>query len=228
VILFDFGGTLDADGVRWSRRFHIAYLAAGGGLPFSDFEPLFQQTDRLLAQRPGIAQTGFRAMLEAQGELLARLLADRGDSAAPAALAASVHRSSVAVVARNRGVLGRLTRDHRLGIVANFTGNLDVCLAELGLAPLFDVVIDSANVGMTKPDPGIFRLALRSLEAEPGECWMVGDNPGADLMPAAALGMRTCWLAPADDRRLLPGGVPTARIASLPELPHVLELSCTA
>ena len=40
TILFDFGGTLDADGTRWSVRFHEAYRRAGGRLVLERFEPL--------------------------------------------------------------------------------------------------------------------------------------------------------------------------------------------
>jgi len=45
VVLFDFGGTLDADGDRWAVRFHSAYAAAGGRLTFAAFEPLFRKSD---------------------------------------------------------------------------------------------------------------------------------------------------------------------------------------
>jgi HAD superfamily hydrolase (TIGR01549 family) len=238
IVLFDFGGTLDADGTRWSVRFHAAYRDAGGRLPFDRFEPLFRESDRRLAQMSGIRRAGFRTMLALQGALLAELVADQDETIDPAALADPVYRDALATITRNRAVLAPLAREHRLGIVSNFTGNLDVCLAELALRPLFDVVIDSGTVGMTKPDPRIFELALAALR-EPGNgsasgpdtAWMIGDNPAADLLPAAALGLHTCWLAPADEthqRFQFPAGVPTARIASLADLAATLEVRCTA
>ena len=49
VLLFDFGGTLDADGIPWARRFHTAYADAGGALDFAAFEPVYQASDVTLA-----------------------------------------------------------------------------------------------------------------------------------------------------------------------------------
>jgi len=120
-----------------------------------------------------------------------------------------------------------LAARHRMGIVSNFTGNLAVCLAEVGLLKLFDTVVDSGNVGVAKPDLRLFRLALSRLASEPAFTWMVGDSPAADILPAATLGMKTCWLASADDRRALPPRVPTARITTLAQLTGVLDLPCT-
>ena len=227
TILFDFGGTLDADGTRWSVRFHEAYRRAGGRLVLERFEPLFRESDRRMAHLRGIRRAGFLATLEAQSALLTQLLGAVGEVLEPALLAEPVYRSALAIVARNRLTLSRLAGEHRLGIVSNFTGNLDVCLAELELASLFDVVIDSTNAGFAKPDPRMFQLALLVLDSEPSATWMVGDNPDADLRPAAALGMKTCWLTAPEYQRPLPPGVPTARIVRLPDLAEVLEPSCT-
>lgn len=227
AILFDFGGTLDADGLRWSLRFHAAYRQAGGSRPFERFEPLFQESDRWLEAIPAIRQAGFRETLEMQSVLLARLLADLGERVDPAALTQPVHDHAVAIAARNRPLLQRLAREHRMAIVSNFTGNLVHCLRDLNLLAPFALVVDSGAVGVEKPDPRIFRLALASLGADPATTWMVGDNPAVDLIPAAALGLSTCWLAPANDACVLPPGVPTARIATLTQLSNLLETPCT-
>jgi putative hydrolase of the HAD superfamily len=123
----------------------------------------------------------------------------------------------VAVVARNRPLLERLAARRPLGIVSNFTGNLEHCLVELGLRPLFRVVADSAIVGCSKPDAGIFGYALEAVGARPTESWMVGDNFEADVRPAAALGLATAWLAPLA-RALPDAGVATRRIERLVDL----------
>ena len=223
-MLFDFGGTLDADGVHWSPRFHMAYRRAGGSLHFQAFDPLFKESDAALARLPGVAGLGFRAAIDQEARLLVPLLPPPGpDRIDPRALAEPLHADAVATVRRNIPVLERLARRYRLGIVSNFTGNLQPCLDELGLARLFAAVSDSAVVGWAKPDPRIFEHTLVALRApaDRGGAWMVGDNFEADIRPAAALGMRTCWLAPPD--RVMPAGsVPTARIGSLTEIERVL------
>ena len=219
-MLFDFGGTLDADGVHWSPRFHAAYRGVGGGLDFAAFDSFFKASDEALTRLPGIRTLGFRAAIDAQARLVVGLLPDRVDASA---LAQRLHAEALEIVARNRPILERLARRYRLGVVSNFTGNLRPCLEELGLARFFAVLSDSAVLGWSKPDPRIFAHTLATLQALPQRAWMVGDNFEADIRGAASLGLRTCWLAPSD--RSPPAGelVPTARISRLPDVQRVLE-----
>ena len=212
ALLFDFGGTLDADGVRWAVRFHEAYRAAGGSLPLVRFESHFRRSDAALAELPGIRAMGFRQMVEAQAALLLRLV-DDGAALDAGRIADAFHSESLAAVQRNRILLAALA-PRPLGVVSNFTGNLERCLEELEMASLFSVACDSAVIGCCKPDARIFRTALEALTATADDAWMVGDNFDADVRPAAALGMRTCWLAPAE-RPMPAEGVATMRVARL-------------
>jgi putative hydrolase of the HAD superfamily len=223
ALLFDFGGTLDADGLRWSERFHAAYLAAGGRLDAAAFEPIFRRSDQGLLAWPGIARLGFRAMLDAQAALLRTMLPD-GDEVDLAAVARVVHADAIAVTTRNRPLLAELGEEYRLGIVSNFTGNLVHCLDELSLRGFFDVVTDSAVLGVAKPDPTAFTATLDAIGATAAEAWMIGDNFDADVRPARRLGMRACWLT--DAARAAPvDGPDAARIAHLTEFPAVLRAS---
>ncbi len=221
IVLFDFGGTLDADGERWAVRFHRAYAGAGGRLAFDLFEPLFRESDRGLEADATVRAMGLRAMVAAQARHLAGLLPP-DDPVDLARAAERFHAEALAVVERNRPLLERLATRFRLGVVSNFTGNLDRCLAELDLLRLFAVTADSLVVGWSKPDPRLFLHALGALGARPEAAWMVGDNFEADIRPAAALGLATCWLAPAG--RALPApDVATHRIARLTDLPPLFD-----
>jgi HAD superfamily hydrolase (TIGR01509 family) len=71
-------------------------------------------------------------------------------------------------------------------------------LEAAGLAELFDVVIDSHLVGLSKPDPAIFRHALERLGVEPLEAVFVGDSYAHDALAARAAGMRAVLLDPLD------------------------------
>ena len=206
--------------MHWSPRFHAAYRAAGGTLQYAAFEPLYQRADETLARMAGIGRFGFRQMIETQTELLLQLVPDRAKVDA-GRMAEQFHAPARAIVTRNQGVLERLARRYRLGIVSNFTGNLTHCLDELGLARLFTAVSDSAVVGAAKPDPRIFRETLGALGGAADRAWMVGDNFEADIGGAAGLGIRTCWLTP-PDREQPPGPDPTARIARLPDIERIL------
>jgi HAD superfamily hydrolase (TIGR01509 family) len=221
ALLFDFGGTLDADGVPWSPRFHHAYRAAGGTLDFGAFDPLFAASDRALAREPGIRTAGFRAAIETQARLLVDLIPSTAGAVDPQDIAARLHAQALATVRQNRPVLERLARAHRLGVVSNFSGNLAPCLAELDLLQFFTVTADSTLVGATKPDARIFQYALTGLSCSADRAWMIGDNPDADIGGAARLGLKTCWVAPAE-RALPPGCTPTARIARLRDLERAL------
>ena len=222
VLLFDFGGTLDADGLPWARRFHTAYVEAGGALDFAAFEPVYQASDIALAALPEIRRLGFRAAIEAQVRCLLPLLPDESQLGPQSErLVAAVHQPAVRIVARNRPILERLQQDYRLGIISNFTGNLQPCLDELGLSPLFAVASDSTVLGIEKPDPRIFHATLDALNASPDDAWMVGDNFEADIRPALRIGLRACWMAP-PERRAAADAPPHARVASLPEFERVL------
>jgi FMN phosphatase YigB (HAD superfamily) len=201
-------------------RFHAAYRVGGGVLDFPAFEALFRRSDALLLAHPRVRALGFRALVEAQADLLADLLPD-GATIDGAAMAERFHAESLAIVERNRMVLERLGRSYPLGVVSNFSGNLVPVLEELELLDYFGCVADSGVLGIEKPDPGIFRHALRELQVPALGSWMIGDHPGNDIAPALRLGMRGCWLAPPT---VAPPAAlaPSVRIAALPELEALL------
>jgi FMN phosphatase YigB (HAD superfamily) len=56
------------------------------------------------------------------------------------------------------------------------------------------VIVDSAEVGVSKPDPEIFRIALTKLDLVPARAIFIGDSYERDIAPARQLGMKTIWL----------------------------------
>ncbi len=221
ALLVDYGGTLDGDGERWAVRFYRAYRAAGGTVAFEPFEDLFKESDRRLAQVPDIEKLGVYDTFERQAKILLELLPD--DRAMDArALADPVTVETLEAADRNRALLETLSARYRVAVVANFTGNLERCLAELGMTPYVMSMVDSARVGVTKPDERIFRMALQMLDRAPEAAWMIGDNFEADIRPAAALGMATAWVAPAE-RPWPAEGIATTRVARFADLAEVLK-----
>ena len=192
ALLFDFGGTLDADGLPWKERFRTLYRAQG---VTSDegFDAVFHAADDallgVLSQTCGLRETVAR--------LAAGVSAGLGLEDAPltARVADGFLEASLAHLRRNHALLDRLRQRYRLGIVSNFYGNLAAVCAETGIDGLFDVVVDSARVGSTKPDPRIFRHATDALGVAPAEATFVGDSPSRDMAGARSVGMRHVWLA---------------------------------
>ncbi|HEV8195260.1 MAG TPA: HAD family hydrolase [Gemmatimonadales bacterium] len=219
AVLFDFGGTLDADGRRWSERFHRGYRTRGGELGPHTFEAFFRASDRLLLERSGVSEFGFHELVWTQVRLLQGLVPD-ASSVDPVAWTEDFVSESRDVALRNLPLLTDLGRRFELGVISNFTGNLRPCLRDLGIEGCFSVVFDSGVVGVRKPDRRLFQAAFDALGLPPEECWMVGDNPLSDIAPAASLGCLTCWLAPPE--RPPSAITPTRRIATLSELTTVL------
>ena len=90
--------------------------------------------------------------------------------------------------ARARGV--------RVAVVSNSEGKLEGLLAELGVLASLDMVIDSGIVGVEKPDPRIFRIALDRFGVAPSRTLHLGDVYGTDVLGARAAGLRVALVDP--------------------------------
>lgn len=127
-----------------------------------------------------------------------------------------------------RTLLSRLVeRGYRLGVISNSNGRLTAHLQRVGLASFFQVIVDSAEVGVEKPHPEIFRIALaRAGSAAPEEALHIGDVYAIDVLGAAGAGMNALLLDPtgAWDPAAAPAGLPECRvIGSLEDVWSYLE-----
>lgn len=106
-----------------------------------------------------------------------------------------------------------------LGVVSNFEAWLEDLLDRLGVRDRLPVRVISGSVGIEKPDPAIFRLALDRAGVAAEDAAYVGDNPEFDVWPAAALGMTPVLI----DRRARFLEHDGLRITDLRDLPASLE-----
>jgi len=86
-------------------------------------------------------------------------------------------------------VLEQLQPRFELAIVSNFDGRLRVILERLGISKYFGHVFISSEIGADKPDPEIFRRALKFLDLQPGHVLHVGDDPERDWTAATDAGL---------------------------------------
>jgi putative hydrolase of the HAD superfamily len=118
--------------------------------------------------------------------------------------------------------LDRLAPDFKLGVVTNGPYDLQCSKLEASeLSGYFGAVLVSRQVGILKPDPRIFALALDQLGTKPQDAVFVGDTPKTDIVGAHAAGMKAVWL----NRDNVPQPeaiIPDATIRSLDELPDTL------
>jgi putative hydrolase of the HAD superfamily len=87
----------------------------------------------------------------------------------------------------------------RLAVVSNSDGTVERSLTAQGLRPYFELVVDSAVVGIAKPDPRIFTYALTEMRCEPDLALHVGDMYFADVAGARSAGIHAILLDPFDD-----------------------------
>jgi len=91
----------------------------------------------------------------------------------------------------------------------------------LDLHKLTDAIFISEREGLRKPDPALFVRAAEQLGVPPERCLFVGDNPVADVLGAAATGMRTAWFRGAQQ---WPEELPSNPGATIDRLDEVLGL----
>ncbi len=194
AVLFDFGGTIDTDGVHWSEKFWELYEQFGVEVGKAAFEQAFVQTETLLAGSADLSTATFYRTLHRQLTMQFAILKLDGESALLKQMVDAGYREVCTVVARAARLLETLQPHYSLGVVSNFYGNLRVVCKELGIERYFSAIVDSAAIGVRKPDPGIFRAALEPLGVGPADCTMVGDSYDRDIAPAKLLGCATIWL----------------------------------
>lgn len=89
-------------------------------------------------------------------------------------------------------LLGLEAAGFRLGLIANQRkAEAAARLEWSGLLDHFEVCVLSGDVGLMKPDPAMFRLALQMAGCSASEAVMVGDRPDNDIAPAKRLGLGT-------------------------------------
>lgn len=85
-------------------------------------------------------------------------------------------------------------RGFQLGIVANWEPSLQRCVKDFEIQHYFGAVVSSMAVGVAKPDPFIFKQALRQLEVGADHVLHVGPHLKEDVAGALSAGIRPIWL----------------------------------
>jgi putative hydrolase of the HAD superfamily len=100
------------------------------------------------------------------------------------------------VIPGTEAALVALAARYRLAVVSNANGTVRRKLARVGLGHFFELVVDSAEEGMEKPDPRLFRCALERLGARAEETAYVGDIFRVDVLGARAAGLFAILIDP--------------------------------
>ena len=86
-------------------------------------------------------------------------------------------------------VLKQLQPRFQLAVISNFDGRLRCILEHLGISKFFAHIFISSEIGADKPDPEIYRRALKFMNLKPDQVLYVGDDPDRDWKAATAAGL---------------------------------------
>ena len=203
AIIFDYGGTLDTDARHWAHVLWEGYRHIGVPVSEEQFREAYVYGERALARNPIIAETdNFHTLLVKKLIQETDCLVAQGywtpSAAEREAVVNGVADYCNAYVVRNMHtthcVLDSLRRSYPFVLVSNFYGNVQAVLRGYGLDGYFPKIVESAVVGVRKPDPAIYRLGVEAAGVTPEETLVVGDSYGKDIVPAKTVGCRAVWL----------------------------------
>lgn len=195
TVLFDFGGTIDTDGVHWSEKYWEYYQQSGLSVGKREFEAAFVRSDEMIMKWTDLPSATFYKTIHKQVALQFAYLKLDVEAALIKTITDDCYQDVRRTIEKASRILEALKqRGLTLGVVSNFYGNLAVVCREFGLDRMMTAMVDSVLVGVRKPDPAIFRIALDSCGASAEETVVVGDSYDRDIVPAKSLGCTTIWL----------------------------------
>ncbi len=230
-IIFDYGGTLDTCGQHWGKKLWHAYERQHVPVSEQQFRDAYVYGERTLGRNPIIKpdytfhrtlSTKIRLEMEHLCTHNAWDASEEEFRAKHQAVLDDLYAEVQATTAHSIGVLRELHERYPMVLVSNFYGNIECVLHEFGFDGLFLDIVESAIVGVRKPDPRIFELGVEKLRSSDVETLrssdvekdansklsslhsplstlhsqdvlVVGDSFYKDILPAQKAGCRTAW-----------------------------------
>ena len=220
-VIFDYGGTLDTRGDHWSEVIWDGYCQCLMTVDKQAYRDAYVYGERALAVNPivtpefhfiDILREKLKLQLqflcgrqlmptgkddnERQAQLVAQLeMSDEEIELTAQNIADSINNATNKLLCENRQVLERLRQAGLpMVLVSNFYGNIKTVLRDAHLDGYFKDIVESAVVGVRKPNPAIFALGVCALDLPASEVLVVGDTYSKDIVPAHKLGCHTIWI----------------------------------
>ena len=200
-IIFDYGGTIDSRGVHWSEIIWDGYQVAQIDVTKEQFRECYVFAERELARTLHILpHHNFYDLL------LIKMRIELGYLAEQNLIDAAIVEEKALIVAQYcydaarqcveeaRPTIEVLYNKFPLVLVSNFYGNVESVLADFDLRRYFKEIVESAVVGIRKPDPRIFALGVEALALNPQEVLVIGDSYKKDIVPAETIGCKVAWI----------------------------------
>jgi putative hydrolase of the HAD superfamily len=220
-VLFDYGGTIDSNGVHWAEVMWQAYQHENVPVTKELFREAYIHGERTLGKNPLIKpHHTFLDILRVKVDIQMGWIENGGSGGNRGSREKKsvTQLFSYSAIQQNRGngerehiadycygyarssverahpVIEWIAGRYPVVLVSNFYGNLAAVLQDFGIDRFFPVIIESAVVGVRKPDPQIFRLGVEALRLREDEVVVIGDSYDKDIIPATAVGCQTIWL----------------------------------
>lgn len=232
-IIFDYGGTLDTNSTHWSEVLWEGFLHEGVPVKKEEFREAYVHAERTLAKTPLIKpRHNFLDLLKIKVDIETAYLSDckywivEDDvrKSISDLVAAYCYDYVQNVLVGSREVLRVLSEKYPLCLVSNFYGNIKTIIDDFELN-YFNSIIESAIVGVRKPDPRIFQLGVTALGLPAENIVVVGDSFTKDIVPANSIGCKTVWIKGigwGDENNVDTKGLPTVVLTDIMQLPSVL------
>ncbi|WP_286897120.1 MULTISPECIES: HAD family hydrolase [Sphingobacterium] len=197
-IIFDYGGTLDTNGGHWGAVIWSGYEKYQVPVNLNAFQEAYTYAERQMALQPIIKpQFNFLEVLEAKLTVQFDYLIAAGydlDRSLAHRIAFDGYSLAKNTVEEVKPLLNSIHEKYPIVMVSNFYGNLKSVLDDFGILSYFQEVVESAVVGVRKPDPAIYALGVTKIGLPAQEVLVVGDSYSKDMVPAKAVGCQTLWL----------------------------------
>ncbi len=240
AIIFDYGGTIDTNALHWSEVLWEGYQHTNIPVSKEEFRQSYVFAERALAKHPYIQpEHNFLDLLTIKCNLETQDLVNRGvwqvsdteRKIQSDAVANYCYQYVLKVLEVSRPVIATLAEKYPLVLVSNFYGNIETILKDFHLE-YFQHIVESAVVGVRKPDPKIFQLGVDALREITGktakelpahDILVVGDSYSKDILPATQIGCQTVWIKGTGwGNETVDENVPTHIIHHIKDLPEAI------
>ena len=242
ALIFDFGGTLDGNGIHWLERTYQFIHERHPEITREAFDKADRATITEFALGDASHEWSYQdgSMLPVgavASEYAARCtLRETAD-----AIAVGIYKrlglsekmkneyvewfcaGAAESLTENRRWLETLHGTYQLAVISNNFGNTRGWCDEYGLTLLLEAIIDSTVLGIAKPDARIFEAALSELGVAPAHAIYVGDSYAADMVGGKNAGMWTAWLVGNQVKTCQDPSVVDVQLSHLHELTDFLD-----
>ena len=229
-VIFDYGGTIDTNGIHWGEVIAEQYRLAGIELERELYRNAYVHGERSLAKAPVIApQDTFHTLLRKKISIQFEYLKEQTQSEQftdenAEKIADGCYSKVKETLETSRGIIASFAKKFPMVLVTNFYGNMPVVLNEFGLDNFFRCIVESSVVGIRKPDPALFAMGVEALHIAAENIVVIGDSYRKDIYPALTLGCKTVWLKNLcwEEEPIIEGYAPTAIINDIAQLPDII------